>query len=406
MFNIETFIDLSGSLAILAMLAVAYGALHRVLPAKHLFDPVMGVLFGLVALVQMHSPIEPVPGLLIDMRNIPVILAGAFLGGRGLLPCLLIAFLARWHAGGVGAAAGLMGLVTGGGVGLVWSGVLARRQIGALALVTLGLVGSLHLLGAILLPLNLAVWFLTEAAPAIFVINLLALPVIGSLLERERRRIRREAALKRDADFTIGKGLMGEAAFGWSLGQAASAGTLHDGATLVAVRIRFQGALARFWGQQADHLAMSVFHERLNAVMPKGGLVGWAEVDLVVMAVPRLGPERTRDLLTQIRRNVSAAPIDLPGMAPFRLVLDLDAKQYDRVPPLAALVKDLSPVGLPLLPPTGRPGSPVGATGRKRGSDRRTSASPASARTRATPGPNGDLFATFDQLRKNRFGVT
>lgn len=404
MFNVDTFIDLSGSLAILAMLAVAYGALHRVLPDKRLFEPLMGALFGLVAFVQMHSPIEPAPGFLIDMRNVPVILAGAFLGGRGLLPCLVIAILARWHAGGVGAVSGIMGLVTAGSVGLVWAGVLARRSVGVVPLLVLGVVGSLHILGAVLLPLNLAIWFLTEAAPVLFVLNLLSVPVIGGLLERERRRIRRETTLERGADFTLGAGLMGEAAFAWSLGQAASTGTLHDGGTLIAVRIRFQGALARFWGQHADHLAMTVFHDRLKAVMPKGGLVGWAEEDLVIMALPRLGPERTRDLLTQIRRDVSSTPIALPGMAPFRLVLDLDAKHYDQVPALKALVSDMLPVGLPQLDARPRRSPRAEQTPKHK-----TAAAPRAGALRPAQGLSGpvsDLFATFDQLREDRFGMT
>lgn len=404
MFNVETFMDLSGSLAILAMLAIAYGALHRVLPDKRLFEPLMGVFFGLVALVQMHSPIEPAPGFLIDMRNVPVILAGAFLGGRGLLPCLVIAIVARWHAGGVGAVPGIMGLVVAGSVGLVWAGVFARRTVGPVPLLALGVFGSLHMLGAVLLPLNLAIWFLTEAAPVLFVLNLLSIPTIGGLLERERRRIRREVTLERNADFTLGAGLMGEAAFAWSLGQAAATGTLHDGGTVIALRIRFQGALARFWGQHADHLAMTVFHDRLKAVMPKGGLVGWAEEDLVLMALPRLGAERTRELLTQIRRDVSSTPIALPGMAPFRLVLDLDARHFDVVPALHVLVAEMSPVGMPRL--DARPTRPQGADqkiDRKLVAVRRADRA---LRVEGRPGPVGDLFATFDQLRQDRFGVT
>lgn len=407
MLEVETLIDLSGSLPILAMLAVAYGALYRVLPDKRLFEPSMGTLFGLVALVQMYSPIQPVPGLLIDMRNVPVILAGAFLGARGLLPCLLIAVLARWYAGGVGAVSGIMAVMTAGGIGLIWFGILARRVVGVAALVALGAFASLHLVAVVLLPLDLAIWFLTQAAPALVLMNLFSIPVIGGLLERERRRIRREAKLERDANFTIGSGLMGKDAFAWSLGQAGTTGTLHEGGTLIAVRIRFQGALARFWGQHADGLAMAVFHDRLKAVMPKGGLVGWAEDDLVVMAVPRLGPERTRDLLTQIRRDVSSTPIALPGMAAFRLVLDLDARHCDRVPSLEALVKELSAVEMPLLasstavvPLVHPKRDRLPRRGRRRG------AHPAKLHARGGAGADQDLFETFDRMREDRFGLT
>jgi len=380
------------------MLAVAYGSLYRMMPSKHLFAPVVGTLFGLVALVQMHSPVEPFAGLIIDMRCVPVALAGAFLGPRGLIPCLLIAAAARYGIGGVGMPAGIAALIAAGGAGLVWQGLTPGWRHGWKSIVVLGLATSVHLIGTVFLPPELAIWFLREAAPILVVLNLIAVPLVATLLEREQLQIDREEQSKKDRAFTGGRGLMGPDAFAWALSQASTSGTLHDGASVIAIRIRFNGALARFWGQDADRVAMETFHARLAAVLPDGGLFGWASDDLVLMAIPRTCPNAARDLLTQIRRDVSAAPITAAGVAPFRLILDLDVKHYGTLPPLRRLVSDVSPSGLQLL---GRGHEFPGLT--------QYDEKPVRFAVRHQPRPssdqNADLFTTFDQLRDAKYGL-
>lgn len=395
MLEIATIIDLSGSLAILGMLAVAYGGLHRLIPNKRAFDPIMGLLFGLVAFVQMHSPVEPYPGLIVDMRCVPVVLAGAFLGGRGLLPCLLIAVLARFWIGGVGMTSGIAALLTAGAVGLLWQGLTSGNRHGWKAIGALGCLTSIHLIGAVLLPFDLAIWFLREAAPVLVLLNAVSVPAVAALLEREQRQIRREEQLAKTASFANGDGLMGREALTWALGQAAETGSLRRGPSVVAVRIRFKGALARFWGNDADRVAMRAFNDRLTTVLPEGGLVGWATDDLVLMAIPRVGAEAARQLLTQIRRDVSSEPISLPGMAPFRLVLDVDVKHYPALPEIDTIVRDFSPVGMPTFDRSTAPKAQVRRLPEK--------LSRASRRTASRDG--GDLFETFDKLRDARYGA-
>ncbi|CTQ49887.1 LytS/YhcK type 5TM receptor domain-containing protein [Jannaschia donghaensis] len=394
-------IDFSGSLAILAMLSVAYGGLHRVLLDKRWLEPILGILFGLIAFVQMHNPVEVYPGMIIDMRNVPLVLAGAFLGGRGLLPCIVIAALARIDIGGVGMLSALAAMTIAGGVGLLWQGVTRGRERGVMALVALGAAASLHLIGAVLLPLDLMIWFLFNAAPLLIGLNFVAIPIVGALLERERKQIRRVETLTRTAGFTIGKGLMAPEAFEWSLNQSSATGSLHGPASAFGIRIRFQGALARFWGKDADIAAMKMFHERLAAVMPAGGIVGWAQEDLVVMAIPKVDAEGARDLLTQIRREVSSTSIAMPGMTPFRLVLDLDVRHYRQLPTLERLVADLSPADIKIVGQSGPVLTPTLAQALRR----RRSPVVASAPARMF-GPQSELFSTFDRLLAARLDVS
>ncbi|WP_375267454.1 LytS/YhcK type 5TM receptor domain-containing protein, partial [Planktotalea sp.] len=62
----------------------------------------MGLAFGGVAWVQMNMPLEPMEGLILDLRNVPLALCAAFLGWRASLICFLIAAGTRLQIGGIG----------------------------------------------------------------------------------------------------------------------------------------------------------------------------------------------------------------------------------------------------------------------------------------------------------------
>ncbi len=72
---------------------------------------VMGMAFGLVATFRMNAPLEMVPGVIVDMRNVPIALAGAFLRWRAALLCLVMAVSMRGYIGGVGMPSGIMAMV-------------------------------------------------------------------------------------------------------------------------------------------------------------------------------------------------------------------------------------------------------------------------------------------------------
>jgi hypothetical protein len=80
-------------------------------------------------------------------------------------------------------------------------------------LALLAIAMSAHLLGALALPRDMALWFFTQAAGPIFMMNLLAVPLIGALLERENRRISRENRMAAAATCDPASGLLLPAAF-------------------------------------------------------------------------------------------------------------------------------------------------------------------------------------------------
>lgn len=212
--SITIVVDVIVAIAVSALLGEAYGSVRRHFSGKVMAPFALGALFGLIAMVQMYRPIEPFDGLLIDLRNIPIALAGAFLGWRGLLPCLAMATGARLGMGGVGAGAGVLAMVMAGAAGLLWERRMAQigeRNVAMLLLLALAM--SVHLLAGLALPQEMSEWFFTTIALPLFMVNLVAIPLIGSVLERENRRIQREhrmaAAMTRDPD----SGLLTGAAF-------------------------------------------------------------------------------------------------------------------------------------------------------------------------------------------------
>lgn len=195
--------DIAAALAVTALLAESYGTVRRKMVGTHFAPVILGVFFGLMAFVQMFTPVVPFAGVIVDMRNVPIALAGAFLGWRGLLPCLAIALATRYGIGGVGMVAGVFGMMIAGLAGMIWARMTAHlEQRGLKVLFVLAAAMSTHIVSGILVPWEMAVWYYSVAAGPMVLVNFIAIPLIGSLLERENQRIQREntlsAAITRD----------------------------------------------------------------------------------------------------------------------------------------------------------------------------------------------------------------
>ncbi|WP_116598969.1 LytS/YhcK type 5TM receptor domain-containing protein [Primorskyibacter marinus] len=102
-------VDFAGPIGLLCVLIVGVGEIRRWLSSPQQAQYVLGAIFGLVAVIEMEMPISPFEGVIIDLRIVPVILAGAFLGWRGLAVCLVMAIATRVYTGGVGASSGIAG---------------------------------------------------------------------------------------------------------------------------------------------------------------------------------------------------------------------------------------------------------------------------------------------------------
>ncbi|SFE62008.1 LytS/YhcK type 5TM receptor domain-containing protein [Roseivivax sediminis] len=179
-------LDLADAFAMLALAALAYA------PAMRLFGRSVarwlgGVAFGVVAALQLMTPVMLPIGALIDMRALPVALAAAFLGWRGALPSLAIAAAARSWTGGGGAEAGFAALVLAAGAGLLWRRLTDERdRRGLPALECLGLLICLHLLPVFAAADGLRPALMAGVVPVLAVLNIAGAVTVGWLLEQAR----------------------------------------------------------------------------------------------------------------------------------------------------------------------------------------------------------------------------
>jgi diguanylate cyclase len=98
--SIETVFDFASTIAVLALLAVPYGIARDRLPDGLTRESLLGLLFGLTAVGAMLDPFVLADGIIFDMRNLPIGLAGAFLGPLGAVVAMVPTALARIAIGG------------------------------------------------------------------------------------------------------------------------------------------------------------------------------------------------------------------------------------------------------------------------------------------------------------------
>lgn len=313
-FDSGLIMDFASSLAIVAVLSWGYGMMRRVIAGVVLAPLVLGVLFGLVAVLQMHAPIEPVPGLIIDLRAVPVALAGAFLGWSGLLACLGIALAARYGIGGVGMAPGMVAITLAGLGGLVWDRMTRHiRRRGLRPLIGLAALTCCSLAAGLVLPAQLAAWFYTAAAPPLAVMYLVAVPAVGALLERERRMLQMEDAMKAAARTDAASGLFTRQAFAREIAHLSASANLPAVAAVVVLTVRHRRFLSDHWGTAIMGHILGGLRHRLASLVCHGAMLGKSRDGRILIAVTEQELAGIDDLRIALRRAVSDRAIALPG---------------------------------------------------------------------------------------------
>jgi diguanylate cyclase len=96
---------------LVALVVLAYGSVLRRTRAGMARNLVLGLLFGAGVHLAMSSPIMLTEGVVIDGRAVFVALSTVFAGWPGAMITASIAALHRFETGGIGATAGLCGIV-------------------------------------------------------------------------------------------------------------------------------------------------------------------------------------------------------------------------------------------------------------------------------------------------------
>lgn len=328
--DIDLFIDFASALSLVALLAWGYGTIRRRVAGRIFAPIILGALFGFVAFLQMHAPIEPFDGLIIDLRAVPIALAGAYLGFTGMAVCVTIAALSRYDIGGVGMTAGIVGIFAAGFGSMLWDRMTAHRtprNVGYLVL--LALTVSVSLFSGVVLPDPLGAWFLTNAAPVLLVTYLIAIPLVAALLERERVMLATENQMRASGQIDPQTGLVTVTAFAKEVAALSAIGTGPASTGVLILNIRHRGFLSAHWGEAIVGHILAGLRLRLSGLVRHGNLMAKTRSGEIAIAVTEDEMAQIDDLIVDIRRAIDARAIALPGGDAVRVRLN------HRVVPLA-----------------------------------------------------------------------
>ena len=200
MLNVTFLIPLVENLGLLAALAVGYAG---VLTASERWHPTarsiaIGAVFGAAGAVAMHLPVELLPGLIFDVRAVPLLLSAVFGGPWAAVVAGAEIAGVRLMIGGAGAVPAMVTVVgfICFSIGL-WHLRQRYSQFGAHHLAVAGLLSIVPIsLGLSLLGFDAAKSILATMAFPLIVTHTLGCYLVGWLLLAEDRRRRTEWELQ------------------------------------------------------------------------------------------------------------------------------------------------------------------------------------------------------------------
>ena len=332
-------VQFGGALALIFLLAPVYRAVQQNVTGPFRVQVLLGAVFGLVAVMEMYDPIEPFEGMLIDMRAVPVALAGAFLGWTGLLVCMSIAIGVRIEAGGIGVPTGVIGILMSGMMGRIWH-ILTQGSAhrGLKSMFGLGIMVSTNLMAALSLPGPLYLWFFKEMAAPLTVLNLITIPVSALLIERERCRILNDERMKASAGEDFASGLMQWLRFRRDLQSMMTAGQNEDIAGLAIVRIHHRSWLSRAWGDLVHNMVLGGLRARLDGVVSHPRLIGLTPDFKLVLPLSAADLAQGDTFGRRIADAIAADRFELSNDLNFRVTVSVSLHSADTIPRMLLLL--------------------------------------------------------------------
>lgn len=311
-YEIEAASALLASCALMMLVTCAMQNVKAWGQTKRLGDLPAGVMLGATSVVQMYHPIEPYPGFILDLRTVPLALAGGFLSARAALLAATMAALVRYGIGGSGMITGVLVIFCASGVGYLWQRLRHRGIFrGRVAYFSLGGLTASTMLVGILLPEPLRTWFFLNAAPVLLPIYLTILPVLawaaesGFLLDSVNRQTAR--ALLHRSDIM----LLSLPAFIHQMRLNALKGPDSAASAVLCLRIEGIGSHGNSHPETRSETLLQTILLRLTDAVPNITVAGSMNGDTLLLAITQdqvKDLDRIRDLINE---RLSAAPLHL-----------------------------------------------------------------------------------------------
>ncbi|MFZ7092283.1 LytS/YhcK type 5TM receptor domain-containing protein [Primorskyibacter sp. 2E233] len=317
-------VEFAAPIGLLCILIVGFGEVRRLLISQAQAQYIMGTIFGAIAVLEMEMPISPFEGVIIDLRNVPIVLAGAFLGWRGLAICLAMAMVTRLHIGGIGATAGIFGMLIAGYVGAIWAEVTkSPSNRGFWPLLALGALTPLSFLAVLFLPMEIAFWFFKHAAPITGAIYLTVVPLMGAFLQREILRTEAEHYMRSGASTCPGSGLLRPASFMRETVQLSVSGAKGTVGGLLVISPVCPKWVMTFWGAVATNRVNSAMATALAGKLTHCDRIGLSHGGLLLVPLTSTEVLELENSTEQLGQLLSKAELRLATKAKFRLRADL-----------------------------------------------------------------------------------
>lgn len=341
--GVSVLLDFVSSIAVLGLSVVGFSALGPGLKNQWFSAPLLGVLFGLVAGLQMSMPLSPTDGVIIDMRNVPIVLAGAFLGARGLLACLCVTVSIRLGIGGVGAVAGILGMLIAGGVGYLWAQYrYTLRLPHGWSLALLGGAVNVHMLSAFTVPSDIMLWYFAEAAPTVAALNMTCVPALGWLLTREQESILHRAHLSASAQVDPVTRLLTPDAFAQEVAHLNAADGDNRVVGMIALTLKNSAWLKKTWGDGAVRQAIGGLRMRLVALYGAARPLGNDTRQRILVPVTAAEMRDLRPIRQALRRLASDTPLRLDGDVEMPLSVVVESISFRHPDRADETLKDIS----------------------------------------------------------------
>lgn len=302
LFTFEVLRTFMGTIALMALLALGYGTVTRAFTRAATAQAVLGALFRSAALLAMFEPLHLAQGVIVDLRTVPVTLAGAFLGLPSAVVTALMALAMRIGIGGAGTIAGSASIVMSVLLGLSWAVLVRRPGQEVRNVVLLATLAQLTLVSYALLPRDVAWRAVTDVWPFLVPLRFVGVLMVGALLKREQMIAEQAKQLDLATDRDPLTDLLNRRGFEAAVARIRPEFT---GSALLLLDLDRFKRVNDAHGHDAGDAVLRELSLRLTRALQGRGIIGRLGGEELVVFLPSILPRDARQVAERLRVSVN-----------------------------------------------------------------------------------------------------
>ncbi len=307
--TITTFVQ---PVALTITLVYLYGVLAKSQQNKFRLELSLGLLFGVGVIASMMAPINVGEGFIIDLRNLLIASAIAFLGPLAGVIALITGVATRINIGGAGAIYGVAGMLVAGSMGYIWRHLfLNQGHRNLISLVMLGVMMSAHILVGLTIAEPQRSTFIFGLGPYLFALNVVGSVLLGVLFFREQALNIKIDELRTAATTDPLTSLMNRRSV------ISAVEEMQTDSKTVVSKVMLYFDLDNFkdvndnYGHLAGDVVLKVISERIAACLRPNDLFSRLGGDEFVIVLPDVGRAIAEEIAERCRLAVCSSPIQI-----------------------------------------------------------------------------------------------